>query len=269
MNPSIKNIAKDIIPPIIWRGLRGLNQSFAPLKFKGKTSLQLPSGKLLSLRDLPEDRDVCNQIFFRGDYDLGRLRRYSELLAFYAQASRPLIVDAGANIGAGAAWFATHFPRASIIAVEPDVGNFRVLERNAQTWPTIRPLQAAIAQRHGTLILTDPGEGAWGFRTSTDSTAAGYSVNALTIEEIMALEPNAAPFILKIDIEGAEADLFSRHSIAFQKFPVVIIELHDWMLPRVASSQNFLSWHSANKRDFIYVGENVFSISNPIDRSQV
>ena len=70
MNPLIKTIVKDVTPPIIWRGLRVLNQSFAPLKFKGKTSLQLPSGKLFSLRDLSEDRDVCNQIFFRRDYDL-------------------------------------------------------------------------------------------------------------------------------------------------------------------------------------------------------
>ena len=71
-----------------------------------------------------------------------------------------------------------------------------------------------------------------------------------------------APFIVKIDIEGFEAELFSRNLEWLDRFYVLIIELHDWMLPRQRSSQSFLRAIGALDRDFLYAGENVFSIAN-------
>ena len=46
------------------------------------------------------------------------------------------------------------------------------------------------------------------------------------------------------------------------RFPVVIIELHDWMLPHSASRRPFLQWRASRDSDFVYRGENVFSFSN-------
>jgi hypothetical protein len=43
---------------------------------------------------------------------------------------------------------------------------------------------------------------------------------------------------------------------------VIIIELHDWMLPGTANSQNCLKALSGTNRDFVFYGENVFSIRN-------
>jgi hypothetical protein len=43
----------------------------------------------------------------------------------------------------------------------------------------------------------------------------------------------------------------------------MIVELHDWMLPRTANSANFLKAVAARNRDFVFRGENVFSIRNP------
>ena len=71
-----------------------------------------------------------------------------------------------------------------------------------------------------------------------------------------------APFIVKIDIEGFEGELFSRNLEWLDRFYVLIIELHDWMLPRQRSSQSFLRAVGALDRDFLQVGENVFSIAN-------
>ncbi len=73
------------------------------------------------------------------------------------------------------------------------------------------------------------------------------------------------PFLVKIDIEGFEADLFKENTEWVQKFPVLIVELHDWMLPRSANSQNFLKCVSSLDRDFVFRGENVFSIKNTND----
>ena len=126
----------------------------------------------------------------------------------------------------------------------------------------IIPLNAAIAAKRGTLYLNDPGGGEWAFRTAEQPTEKGYAVDALTLEDVM--PSGTTPFILKIDIEGAEADLFSRHCDALNMFPVIIIELHDWMLPGESNSRNFLQWQVAMKRDFVQVGENAVSISNSI-----
>ena len=46
------------------------------------------------------------------------------------------------------------------------------------------------------------------------------------------------------------------------KAMVIIIELHDWLLPGSANSQNCLKALSARSRDFVYIGENIFSIRN-------
>ena len=43
--------------------------------------------------------------------------------------------------------------------------------------------------------------------------------------------------------------------------PIIIIELHDWMLPGEGTSLPFLKQVAQLDREFIYIGENVFSIS--------
>src|SRR5262249_4668764 len=45
---------------------------------------------------------------------------------------------------------------------------------------------------------------------------------------------------------------------------LLIVELHDWLLTKSASSRKFLQCISQLDRDFVYIGEDVFSISNTI-----
>jgi hypothetical protein len=77
-------------------------------------------------------------------------------------------------------------------------------------------------------------------------------------------ESEYIPFIIKIDIEGFEDELFSANTEWVQKFPILIIELHDWMLPKQGNSSNFLKIISAQNRDFLFFGENVYSIRNDL-----
>jgi FkbM family methyltransferase len=182
-------------------------------------------------------------------------------LPFYAACEKPLIIDAGANIGAASVWFALTYPKATIVAVEPDRDNFELLKRNTIGFPSVLPINAAIASETGTLYLSDPGQGAWAYRTASQPSERSYSVPAITIDDLMNRVEARTPFILKIDIEGAELDLFSQHTNHFDSFPIVAIELHDWMLPREANSRNFLKWHALKSRDFVFRGENAFSIA--------
>jgi hypothetical protein len=72
----------------------------------------------------------------------------------------------------------------------------------------------------------------------------------------------AVPFIAKIDIEGAERDLFQEPTAWVDHFPLLIVELHDWLLPKQRTSEPFLKCVSQRDRDFVHIGENVFSIRN-------
>jgi len=72
----------------------------------------------------------------------------------------------------------------------------------------------------------------------------------------------SAPFIAKIDIEGGEADLFTPPTDWVDQFPLMIVELHDWLMPGQGTSRTFLQCVAGRDRDFVHIGENVFSIRN-------
>lgn len=204
------------------------------------------------------DRGVVAQIFESQDYSLGRLQRGAELVALYDQIKRPLILDLGANIGAAAVYFAMHFPRAHIVALEPQADNYALLKENVAGLDVDARL-AAVGSRDGEAALVDPGEGEWGYRTAAGTGIRVEGAPRLVAEKIAA---GFAPFVAKIDIEGAEAELFAGDTGWAERFPLVIIELHDWLLPRAGSARSFLAWAATRERDFVAIGENVFSIAH-------
>lgn len=177
-----------------------------------------------------------------------------------AAGKRPLIIDAGAHIGSSAIWFALRYPGASIIAVEPDPGNAALLRRNTSDFG-IEVWEAGLGSAPGTAAILDPGFGEWSYRTMPD--AAGGVVKVVTMEQLLEGKPASrfVPFICKLDIEGAEQDLFEAAGAdAFSAFPLIIIELHDWMLPGQGSSRSFLRLHLSAGRDLLQRGENLFSV---------
>lgn len=206
------------------------------------------------------DLGVLAQMFKNQDYSLQRLRRGGELEAAGRALARPLILDGGANIGASVCWFARSFPASHIVAFEPDPANFDLLRRNTEGL-NVELHQAAIGARDGKVDLVDPGEGEWGYRTAG---AADGSVPLVSISRVVAEKCAAgfAPFIAKIDIEGGEADLFAPPTDWVDRFPLMMVELHDWLMPGQGTSRTFLQCIAARDRDFVHIGENIFSIRN-------
>ncbi len=211
------------------------------------------------------DAGTMQQIFVNADYHLGRLKRWSEIEAFLqgkrSRGGRPLIVDAGANIGAAAVFFSLRYPDASIVAIEPEESNFGLLQRNVEGL-NVQCLKAALAASDAPVRLVDPGIGHWGFRTETAQEAEG--IPGVTIgmiyEELRGSD--LFPFIVKIDIEGGEKDVFEGDTGWVAQTPIIIIELHDWLLPKAGTARSFLRCVSSLERDFIYIGENIFSVDN-------
>lgn len=219
----------------------------------------------LAIRD-GVDFKVIEQIFVALDYDFAKLARAGEIEAFRerlrAAGRRPLVVDAGANIGMATRFFAATYPEARVVAIEPDAGNMALARRNA-TGADVEFLLAGVGSTDMRGRLVDPGNGHWGYRVEADP--AG-TLEIVSIDGIVerAEQAGCTPFIAKIDIEGFEDELFSRGTGWIDRFPVLIIELHDWMLPRSGNARNFLREIAARDRDFVYHGENVFSLSNTL-----
>ena len=142
-----------------------------------------------------------------------------------------------------------------------------MLSLNTERRSNINNLNVALSSTDGEMHVIDPGEGAWGFRTSNCSDNSEINavekVRSISMETLInSVRDNISPFIAKIDIEGGEDDLFSQNIGWVDNFPLLIVELHDWLLPGQAKSTNFLHCVATLKRDFVYIGENVFSIKN-------
>jgi FkbM family methyltransferase len=234
-----------------------------------RVTVETPNGaRQLYCRKGTSDEGVVWSIFGRRDYDLSRLRRFAKIRewieARHREGRRALIIDAGANIGASAVFFALTFPTALVIAIEPEPGNFALLVKNAQGL-NIRCLQAALASADGQAEIRDPGEGNWGFRAEpTQSTGGG--IPCVTIDSLYRETCNDTvfPFIVKVDIEGGEEEVFAHNTEWVARTPVLVAELHDWLLPKGRTSLPFLRCVSALDRDFVYLGEDVFSIANTL-----
>jgi FkbM family methyltransferase len=210
------------------------------------------------------DRNVIKDIFLRTAYSTQGMARHAFLTQAYnsilGENKIPLIIDAGANIGASAVWFANAFPKSYIVAIEPEIDNYRLLARNSGGL-NIEPVKAAIGSTDGFASVVDPGRGEWGYQTVNNATGEcrRVAIRSLLAEKIQA---GSSPFILKVDIEGGEDDLFEGDASWVDEFPLIVIELHDWMLPGQKTSHSFLKAIAPRDRDLIIRGENVFSFRN-------
>jgi FkbM family methyltransferase len=205
--------------------------------------------------------DVFRTIFGNEDYSLARLSRWPDIKAAYdgisAAGHAPLILDCGANIGLSAVYFALAFPAARIVAVEPHRDNFRRAVATTAAFPHVKVIEAGVASASGMARIVDPGMGTDAYRIEP---AAGGEVRMLTVPDLVRDAAPAVPFLIKIDIEGFESNLFAANTAWIDDFLVLIIELHDWMLPGECNSKNFLRAISQYDRDFVHIAENIFSL---------
>ena len=149
---------------------------------------------------------------------------------FDKPAAPRFIIDAGANIGLSAVYFANQFPLAKIVALEPEASNYRMLCENVVPYPQVIPIRAALWRENMDLFLFDSGHGNHGFQVgANDARDLGRigSVPGLTIDAILREAGEAQVDLLKVDIEGAEREVMEGSGEWIDKVGVFMIELHD------------------------------------------
>ena len=139
------------------------------------------------------------------------------------------IIDAGANIGTSAMWFATAYPEATVVAVEPEAENFDLLVRNTRHLTNVVPLQAAIWSHATELPLQDRQTGQWGYTLvpGEQTQAMSQMIECTTVPLLMKEHGHEEIDILKVDIEGGEKDLLEHSQDWIAKVRVLTAELHD------------------------------------------
>jgi FkbM family methyltransferase len=212
--------------------------------------------------------NLRNAIWLRGTYSdiitfnqtiVWNSHLWSLCKAKLADTKVECVIDCGANIGLTTVLFKDMFPDAKIIAVEPDSENFLMLQRNTNGYDNIFPLRAGIWSRKTNLEVIDKyGAGNNGLVVQETDDING--VPAVTIQDIMNDYSLTHIDLLKVDIEGAEQELFKQNVSGWlSKTKILLIELHDYKMS--GSSSNFIKAISQYSFDIYVTGEVLFCLN--------
>ncbi len=217
---------------------------------------------VISLRPLDSDLDTFRQVYQQRQYKVAmpdqreRLHRYYEQLLELGVV--PVIIDAGANVGAAALWFSTTYPRARIVAIEPDAASAAHCRFNTVSRSNVTVVEGAIGGTPGRVAVVKS-EKSWAIITERTDARAGLKV--VTVRELadQAGKPSAL-FIVKVDIEGFEADLFETGTEWISETAAVYIEVHDWLFPNKRTSQSMQKAMWGQGFEILLQGENMMFI---------
>jgi FkbM family methyltransferase len=233
----------------------------------------LPAPIQLRRQDLP----IFWQIMVMKENDFQSLPQASRVGDTYkkilSEGNRPVIVDCGGHIGLSAVWFASRFPEASLYCIEPDTSNFKLLQQNTSAYPNVVCLNGGVWNKSCHLEILNPLSGSASFRLQevSDSTGAEQPnvLRAYTIPEVLQREEANRLFLVKMDIEGAEAQVFQEPAPWLALTAVMIIELHDWLMPGQGTSRNFFKRLAENNFDVVLQGENLLLFQVPDSNKSV
>lgn len=176
----------------------------------------------------------AHPLYFRNNpYDFATFCEVSLEEAYRNElTTADFIIDGGGNIGLTAAYFASQYPGATIATVEPDSGNFGMLKKNTANMGQVHPLQGGVWNKSAYLRVVDNGGGNNAFTVIEVEAATSDSIKAYSIADIMALHKRTKVDIVKLDIEGAEKQVFgSGYESWLPHTRLLIVELHDRMVP--------------------------------------
>lgn len=164
----------------------------------------------------------------------------------------PVIIDAGANIGVTALWMLGHFSSPTLHAFEPEPGNARLLRANLEGIPRVTVHEAALAASNEPVRLFLAEHGAEHSMVAGGGDAAAHVlVPCHRLDSMMAQLEIAKVDILKVDVEGSEADVVRGLGTRLTDVHYLVGEFHeakvsekDFYVPLAAAGFQLLSRHA-------------------------
>ncbi|MFC1660691.1 FkbM family methyltransferase [Gemmatimonadota bacterium] len=140
------------------------------------------------------------------------------------------VVDVGANVGITTLYFASRYPGASIWAIEPDPGNFACLRKNAESNPhseNIRAINACVTNETGVtpFSIGGPTDG----RSISLADGGGIEIPTYSVGDLLDHCGVDKVDLLKMDIEGAEEQVFFDVGDWIHRVRWIRLEVHPWV----------------------------------------
>ena len=187
------------------------------------------------LRKFTRDMYVFEQVFILQEY-LPVVKKLNSL----DKKSDLFIVDAGANIGCATLFLKAYFPNAQIICIEPESSNYEMLLLNIEhnnfkegTFLHKKALWTSITRLN--LHKRDESHDAFHVMEKLlPDKVIGY-VETCTLSQIMEMYNRTKLNLLKIDIEGAEKELFEDQACLETFLPntdILALEVHEEFISR-------------------------------------
>ncbi len=156
--------------------------------------------KVFYFRPFSSDSMVVKQHFFN--------QELAPIVAYFRQKELTprLMIDAGGNIGVTACYMHWHFPGMRSLFLEPSNSNIKVAKENLKQENSL--IWEKALWHRSELLKFDDHRGAWAMRIS--ETNLGKEVEAVSLSEILSDPEFQNPDYIKIDIEGAEEEVFEK-----------------------------------------------------------
>lgn len=172
------------------------------------------------IRPATSDLAVFHQIFIEREYRcLDDLKDVS------------FVIDCGANVGMSAVYLLSRYPDATLVAIEPEAGNYNSLVRNTAAFGSrVRCVNAGVWSHSAGLMIdrdTKAARAEWAFTVREAGHGEQPDVAAIDVTSVWEAAGCPKISILKMDIEGSEAAVFSATDKPWlARVENLVIELH-------------------------------------------
>jgi len=200
---------------IVWNsGEQGENARLVATSHEGRLAeLRVPQVQSgMWMRPKTKDLSVFLQVFHDGEYE-------------FELGNPETIVDAGAHIGLTSLLLSNRYPSAQILAIEPEDSNYALLERNTADYANIKTLKAGLWSHKTNLRIENPEADTWMFQVREVENKSGLP--AFGVKDIIDMLDTEVIDVLKLDIEGAEREVFQSSTEWIDKVNMIIVETHD------------------------------------------
>ncbi|MEM6843547.1 MAG: FkbM family methyltransferase [Bacteroidota bacterium] len=149
-----------------------------------------------------------------------------EIYKFNTNNPQPYILDCGANIGLSLIYFKLKYPRAHIVAFEPDERVYQALEENIRGFglENIELVNKGLWSEETTLEFISEGSDAGHFATPKSNKENVIAVKTTKLRNYL----NKKVDFLKIDIEGAETKVLLDSADLLSQVDKLFVEYHSY-----------------------------------------
>ena len=211
-----RSLIRSLTPPIVWSLGREIRASLRAEKQNSKDQCLInPKHGQFCYENIETFEALYNDYFLKEKYK------------FESFNQRPFIIDGGANIGVGCRYWKLLYPKAEVLAFEPDDKNFVLLQKNLEGLTNIRAEKKALWSSHG--VLKFKAVGGEGGHVADAKSHAGIDqivkVPSFRLRDLL----NRKVDLLKLDIEGSEMEVLRDCRDLLGNVERIFVEHHSFL----------------------------------------